>query len=300
MKTYGYLRISNKKHRNHEDNSMGIADQDKSIRDYATKHGLVIDEIMKDVGISGATDIDERPGLSKIMGVIGKGDVLLVKKRDRLSRRSITACAIEYMIEKKGGSVIAVEDGKIEDKMTATIIRFTKDLVAEMERINGSERMKAYHKVKREKNHKRGVRAPFGWVERNANKVLVNGYPRSIDPTLVENPYEQGILKKMIDMYHNGNGATIIANWMNREKVFTSSKRKKWDIAIVLSILRKNGVKIRPPTPMKTLGEVIMNREMRKKFGLPPSENLETRYEKSMDYLNKNGGNEEASNVSAR
>jgi hypothetical protein len=59
-----------------------------------------------DPWLSGSTEIEDRPGLCAALSQIRRGDVLIVAKRDRVSRDMFLALMVERMIRAKGATFV--------------------------------------------------------------------------------------------------------------------------------------------------------------------------------------------------
>ena len=54
------------------------------------------------MGISGAPELDKRPGLLEALNAPEKGTILLVVRRDRLARDTLTAAMAEWIATRAG------------------------------------------------------------------------------------------------------------------------------------------------------------------------------------------------------
>jgi DNA invertase Pin-like site-specific DNA recombinase len=81
-------------------------------------------QIYMDEGISGASQIEDRPGLLSLLDDMEKGDTLLVAKRDRLARDPLVIAMIEKMIERTGCKIIsAAGEGTTGDGPSDILMR---------------------------------------------------------------------------------------------------------------------------------------------------------------------------------
>jgi DNA invertase Pin-like site-specific DNA recombinase len=80
----GYVRTATENAVGHN----SIASQERRIRSFAKSHGVVLDGIYSDNGVSGISQISERPGLKKLYLDVKKGhfDIVMVSSIDRLLR----------------------------------------------------------------------------------------------------------------------------------------------------------------------------------------------------------------------
>jgi DNA invertase Pin-like site-specific DNA recombinase len=99
-KVYGYCRVALK-------NDNEIAEQCKFIGDYCKDNGLTVDEYFCDNGVSGLKI--ERTGLSKLLDVLQKDDVVIIKDVARLSRNIHQYMTFARMIYKKGALLFVID-----------------------------------------------------------------------------------------------------------------------------------------------------------------------------------------------
>ena len=120
--------------------------------------------VHEDIGVSGGTAIDKRPGLMAALDALrvhGAG-VLLAAKRDRLARDTVIAAVLERVVESHG-AVVQTADGiaagvSPEDKLLRTMI----DAVSEFERALIRARTKAALAAKKSKGQRVGG-IPYGY-----------------------------------------------------------------------------------------------------------------------------------------
>ena len=65
---------------------LGLDAQRTAIAAGAARLGLPLADTFTDAGRSGGLPLEQRPGLLAALDAVGKGDVLIVAKRDRLGR----------------------------------------------------------------------------------------------------------------------------------------------------------------------------------------------------------------------
>jgi len=157
----GYVRVSTDKQ---ADSGHGINAQLDALTAWAEENGYTLAAVYTDAGVSGAADPSEREGLTDALAAIGAGDVLLIAKRDRLSRDRSTMGLLEYMINKAGGRIVSAagEGTDTEDPLSALIQTTVYDLLAQMERVQASVRTKAALAAKRRRGEYTGGGVPYG------------------------------------------------------------------------------------------------------------------------------------------
>jgi len=151
----GYVRVSSKKQR---DDGNSLEDQREAIIRHAVLSGLDLIEIFADGGISGGKGLDARPGLAAALAAIrqGRASTLIVKHADRLARDSDLAGYLKIEVRKAGASLEIIDEAK-DDPIRAAVDK----MLAELERIRGSQRMKFVYASKKGRGEWTGG-VPFG------------------------------------------------------------------------------------------------------------------------------------------
>src|SRR4051794_6445675 len=85
----------------------GMNAQLDACRAWAAREGRPVVGPFLDEGVSGAAPLDKRPGLMGALAEVGKGDVLLFAKRDRLGRDPFVIAMIEAAARCAGGRVVS-------------------------------------------------------------------------------------------------------------------------------------------------------------------------------------------------
>lgn len=110
MKYYGYTRVSTASQSEH---GFGLETQKNSIIQYAECHGLTIEHIFTDDGISGATGDDtmdlNRQGMNELFSVLSNDDKIIVLNTSRLWRDDTSKVLIRHELKKVNADVISIE-----------------------------------------------------------------------------------------------------------------------------------------------------------------------------------------------
>lgn len=220
MKFIAYLRVST------EDQSLGLDAQKFACETYCQKLGHELNEIFSDEGLSGGLSFDKRPGILDALASLEKGDVLLVAKRDRLSRGDTLAMAmIEAGVARKGAKIISTAGEGTESEDPASILmRRMVDAFGEYERLIIKSRTKAALQTKKAKGERVG-HIPFG------QQLAADGIH------LEECVAEQDILQQINDLKSRGLSIRAIAAAMNERKAF--NRGAEWNASSVHRILQK-------------------------------------------------------------
>jgi DNA invertase Pin-like site-specific DNA recombinase len=160
MKAIAYLRVSTDEQ---AESRAGLEAQLHAICRHCERAGLELVATFTDEGISGAAELDKRPGLLDAVNAIGRGMQLLVAKRDRLARDVVACAVVERMVAKRGGRVVsAAGEGTDNDDATSILMRRIVDAFAEHERLVIAARTRAALQAKRRRGERAG-RVPFGY-----------------------------------------------------------------------------------------------------------------------------------------
>ena len=100
MGTYGYCRVSTAKQAS-ESESLEV--RRRQIEGYALMHGLKLDDITVEEGVSGSVPVAERPAGGPLFARLMKGDVVIAApKLDRLFRSALDALTVVEDLRKRG------------------------------------------------------------------------------------------------------------------------------------------------------------------------------------------------------
>lgn len=184
-RAYGYLRVSTDAQ---ADSGLGLDAQRSAITTAAARHHLELVNTFTDAGLSGALELEDRPGLFAAVNALKRGDVLLIAKRDRLGRDVATLAILERLITRKGARILsAAGEGTEGTDASSLLTRRIQDAVNENERIVIGQRTKAALKAKRDRGERAG-NIPFGYslgadgqtLELNADEQRVLGLLREL------------------------------------------------------------------------------------------------------------------------
>lgn len=197
----GYLRVSTAEQAH---SGLGLAAQQSAIVAGAARLGLPIASMHVDAGVSGGLSLEQRPGLLSALDALGKGDVLLVAKRDRLGRDVLNVCLIQKLVDRKGARVVsAAGEGSDDDGPTSVLMRQIIDAFSQYERALIRARTSAAMRVKKVKGERAGNVA-FGF------QVGADGR------TLTEDVTEQRTLLVLRHLHGSGKSLRAIAAELNR------------------------------------------------------------------------------------
>lgn len=211
MKVITYFRVSTEMQ---VDSGAGLSAQEDICAQWAKKHGLEITQSFIEKAISGAAPLDKRPALFNAISALGKGDILLVARLDRLSRDLYGGIIIEEAVaHQKARIVSAAGEGTESDDPGSKMIREIIRVVAGFERNITQFRIKAALAAKKARGERAGS-LPFG---------LMVGPDRKLTP----NPQEKPQVEKMAELREKGYGIKQIAQELNAQGLL-NRKDRKW------------------------------------------------------------------------
>jgi site-specific DNA recombinase len=162
MRAIIYLRVSKSEQ---ADSGLGLAAQLAAATKKAIELG--VSEILPftDPGVSGSTPIDKRPGLSQALAAVRKGDVLIVAKRDRLSRSMSISIAIEDLLRSRKAALISANGegtGDTVENVGSLMEKRMFQVFAEVEKQMIKDRTRAALGVKKARGERTG-NIPYGY-----------------------------------------------------------------------------------------------------------------------------------------
>ena len=143
---------------------LGPEAQRAAITAWAASNEVKIVEWFLDKGISGASELEDRPELIAALAALkarGAG-VFVVAKRDRLARDTLIAQLVEKAVNKIGGEVVSADGLGNGHDPASKMLRSILDAVAEYERAAIRSRVKAALRVKAGRGERVGA-VPYGY-----------------------------------------------------------------------------------------------------------------------------------------
>ena len=233
MKAIGYLRVSTDEQ---AESGAGLAAQRDALERHCEGQGWQLQEVHEDDGVSGKAKLHKRLGLMDAINAVGKGDVLLIAKRDRLARDMMSSILLEQMVAKKGGRIVSVAgEGTDDDDPTSILMRRMVDAFAEYERLVIAARTRAALQAKKRRGLRTG-RVPYGkvLVERSVIRSK-SGRPAQ----LADNPEQLTVLVKVRTMRAEGQTMKAIAERLTDDGIPTATGRSRWSTSTIQRILER-------------------------------------------------------------
>jgi len=132
-KAYSYLRVSGAG----QIEGDGFTRQTEAITRYAASAGLQIERAFREEGVSGTTELENRPALQDLLLAIESGEVriLLIEKLDRLARDLMVQETIIADLRKRGITLISVNEPDLcGDDPTRKLMRQIMGAIAEYDK----------------------------------------------------------------------------------------------------------------------------------------------------------------------
>jgi DNA invertase Pin-like site-specific DNA recombinase len=166
LKAVAYIRVST------EEQHLGPEAQLAAIELWASRQGVTVVAVHRDLGVSGATPLADCKGLMAALEdlrVHGAG-LLVVAKRDRLARDVMKSAMAEARAESLGARIVSTAGEGDGTDPAAKLMRTIIDAFAEYERLIISARTKAALAVKKTKDERIGG-IPYGFSDADGRLV---------------------------------------------------------------------------------------------------------------------------------
>ena len=197
MAVYGYARVSTLRQAN-EGESLDV--QKRQIEGYAHMHGLTLDDIVVEEGVSGSVPVSERPRGGALFAALNKGDIVIAPKLDRLFRSALDALTVVENMRKRGVSLCLLDlGGDISGNGMSKLFLTIAAAFAEAERDRIRERISQVKADQKARGRYLGGTVPFG-------------YRRGDDGELVPHELEQEAIGEIRRLRAQGRPLRAIAD----------------------------------------------------------------------------------------
>lgn len=168
-------------------------------------HGLSLDRVFVERGVSASKRLNERPEGAKLLAVLKSGDVAVTPKLDRMFRSALDALDVLAKLKERGVSLHMIDlGGDVTGDGISKLVFTILSAVAEAERDRIRERIRDVKANQRRRSRYLGGAVPFGWR-------LIDG------GGLAENPEEQRVIRRMLKMRESGASLRAIADATRRD-----------------------------------------------------------------------------------
>jgi putative DNA-invertase from lambdoid prophage Rac len=196
MAVYGYARVSTARQAA-EGESLEV--QQRQIEGYALMHGLTLAGVVVEEGVSGSVPVAERPAAGLLFARLGKGDVVIAPKLDRLFRSALDALKVVEDLKKRGVALHLLDlGGDISGNGLSKLFLTIAAAFAEAERDRIRERIGQVKADQKARGRYLGGKVPFG-------------FRRGDDGELVPYEAEQEAIREIVSLRAQGNALRAIA-----------------------------------------------------------------------------------------
>jgi DNA invertase Pin-like site-specific DNA recombinase len=176
---FGYARVSTIRQ---AEEGESLETQERVIAGHAQMHGLAVNKVFVERGVSGYGPLGERPEGAALLAVLRPGDVVITPKLDRMFRSALDALAVLGELKARGVSLHMIDlggdtTGNGVSKLVFTIL----SAVAEAERDRTRERVAEVKADQRRRGRFLGGSVPFGWRREGDHLVPVPAQQAAIE-----------------------------------------------------------------------------------------------------------------------
>lgn len=218
----GYVRVST------EEQKLGPQAQIDQIREWCEREGKTLCAVCEDIGVSGASPLEKRPGL--LQAVVELRDrqagAILVVRHDRIARDIGLAVAIEKLIEDVGAVLLSCDGVGNEATAEGEMVRNLMRVLAQYERQLIRMRTRAALAVKKRRGLRHNKNPPYGYAWDKENR-------------LVADAREQRALAAIRDMRGGGTCLREITESLERQRKRCPPRGKCWHMTTVARIVRR-------------------------------------------------------------
>jgi len=173
--------------------------EDLRLQTYALGEGMKVNDRYLDENQKWNVNFMKRPQAAALMNRLEAGDIILVCTLERIFSNCDDMMNILQEFRKRKVKLVVVElDGEVTNPDLAPRFQDMLKIFHSLERRRSTERIKTVKQSQRKKGRFLGGSRPFGYM------IHSNG-------RLIENPMEQRVLKKILDMKKQGNSLRAIS-----------------------------------------------------------------------------------------
>ncbi|PSH68544.1 resolvase [Phyllobacterium brassicacearum] len=188
MKVFGYVRVSTSEQAAKGDS---LETQKAKILGYAMMQGWEVSDVFVEAAVSGSVPLADRPQGRRLLGVVGKGDMVITPKLDRMFRSASDALGTLEELKAQGTGLVMIDlGGDVTGNGISKLVFTILSAVAENERERIRERIREVKRHLASQGIYGGGKTPYGYDV--------------IDGRLVENTAQQAIIQAMRDARANG------------------------------------------------------------------------------------------------
>ena len=166
MSNIAYLRVSHTESLN----GTSLETQEKRCKAFAELHGFTIDKVYSEL-VSGGVEFRKRPIFQKVLSELKGNSKLVVSRLDRLSRKVIDTLKLVDDFKREHKEICITDIGNIHKDGVSKVFVTILASLAEIERENISQRIKASKKIAKDDRKYLGGYTEFGYKVENKKLV---------------------------------------------------------------------------------------------------------------------------------
>ena len=201
MTIYSYYRTSELEAALDQDRLDSILEPEMlAIQTYCLSQRWYMTESIKDLNCSWGLEFRKRDNGKRLLGMLQPGDVILCSRLERICSSSHEVIRLTARLREKSIRLHIVElGGDITDP--EMMVHFTRiaHIFSALEKRKSAERIKGVKQRQRKQGRYLGGSRPFGYM------IHENG-------RLIENPMEQRVLRKIMDLKRAGKSLRAISS----------------------------------------------------------------------------------------
>jgi len=171
-----------------------------SIQTYCLSNHWYMTESLRDSNCPWTQEFDKRDQGKKLLAMLQPGDIVLVSRLERIFSSSEEAVRILDKLRDKNMKLHIVElAGEVTDPEFTVGFEQAAQLFSSLEKRRAAERIKSVKQRQRKQGRYLGGSRPFGYM------IHDNG-------RLIENPMEQRVLKRIMELKKQGKSLRAISN----------------------------------------------------------------------------------------
>lgn len=213
MTVYSYCRFSELEKDQDPRALEALMDRESlAIRTHCLRSGWFLTEILKDLHVSWNLDFAERESGAMLMELVRAGDIIITSSLERIFSNCHDAVDTIQDLKHKGVALhIAQLGGDVTDPDFMVNFERVARMFSALEKRRSAERIKRVKQKQRSKGRYLGGSRPFGYM------IHENG-------RLIENPMEQRVLKRIVQLKREGKSLRAISREVSTPLVPVSFK----------------------------------------------------------------------------
>jgi len=201
MNIYSYSRTSTLEHIYTErDSELSLETELLAIQTYCLQRNWYLSEALRDKEVDWGVQFKDRENASRLISLLSAGDKVICSHLERVVSSSLEAVQLVEFFRDLNVQLHIVElGGDITNEDFSLEFAKAAELFSKLDKKKSAERIKSVKQKQRNKGRYLGGSRPFGYM------VHENG-------KLIENPLEQRLLRRILELKRAGNSLRSISD----------------------------------------------------------------------------------------